>query len=115
LLEMTGHQTQLAFDGLEAVEAAKSFRPDVILMDLGMPKLNGFEAARQIRQLPWSQGVVLVALTGWGQEGDRNRTVEAGFDCHLVKPVELAALRTLLAELPVVGAGAPRGPVASPR
>ena len=102
LLQLTGHQTRLAFDGVEAFEAAKSFRPDVILMDLGMPKLNGFEAARQIRQQPWSKGMVLVALTGWGQEEDRNRTAEAGFDGHLVKPVDFDTLRTLLAGFPVV-------------
>jgi PAS domain S-box-containing protein len=101
LFELIGYQTQLAFDGLEAVEAAKSFRPDVILMDLGMPKLNGFDAARQIRQQPWGEGVVLVALTGWGEAGDRKKTAEAGFDGHLVKPVEFAALTTLLAEFPI--------------
>jgi len=106
LLQLTGHQTQLAFDGVEAVEAAKSFRPEVILMDLGMPKLNGFEAARQIRQQPWSKGMVLVALTGWGQEEDRNSTAKAGFDGHLVKPVEFDTLTKLLAGFPVVAAEA---------
>ena len=99
LLQLTGHQTRLAFDGVEAVEAAKSFRPDVVLMDIGMPKLNGFEAARQIRQEPWSKGMVLVALTGWGQDEDRNRTAEAGFDGHLVKPVEFDTLTKLLVGL----------------
>ena len=108
LLELTGYQTQLAFDGLEAVEAANSFQPDVILMDLGMPVLNGFEAARQVREQPWSKRVVLVALTGWGQAEDRKRTAEVGFDGHLVKPVEFAVLTKLLtkllAEFPAVAA-----------
>ena len=111
LLELTGHQTQLAFDGVEAVEAANNFRPDVILMDLGMPKLNGFEAARRVRQQPWSKGMVLVALTGWGQDEDRNRTAEAGFDGHLVKPVEFDTLTKLLARFPVVAAEGKPSPV----
>ena len=102
LLQLTGNQTQLAFDGVEAVEAATSFRPDVILMDLGMPRLNGYEAARQIREQPWGKGMVLVALTGWGQEEDRKKTAEAGFDSHLVKPVDYATLTKLLASFPLV-------------
>jgi PAS domain S-box-containing protein len=101
VLKRTGHETQLAFNGREAVDATRAFRPDLILMDLGMPVLNGFEAARAIREQPWSEGVVLVALTGWGQEEDRRKSAEAGFDGHLVKPVEFAALNELLADFPL--------------
>jgi Response regulators consisting of a CheY-like receiver domain and a winged-helix DNA-binding domain len=88
---------ETAQDGLEAVEKAVTFRADVILLDLGMPRLNGYEAARRIREQHQS-GLRLVALTGWGQEDDRRRTGEAGFDAHLVKPVDLTALGQLLAE-----------------
>ncbi|MGH8512784.1 MAG: response regulator, partial [Gammaproteobacteria bacterium] len=91
-----------AYDGLEAVEAAATFKPDVVLLDIGLPKMNGFEAARKIREQPWSKKMVLVALTGWGQDNDRQKSKEAGFDGHLVKPVDHAALTKLLAEL---GAG----------
>jgi CheY-like chemotaxis protein len=69
----------------------------VVLLDIGMPRLNGYDAARRIRQEPWGAGVVLVALTGWGQEEDRRRSQAAGFDLHLVKPLEPAALEKLLA------------------
>lgn len=98
LLELTGNETRTAYDGLEAVEAAAAFRPDVILLDIGLPKLNGYEAARRIREQPWGKKVVLVALTGWGQDEDRQRSREAGFNGHVVKPVDHAALMKLLAE-----------------
>ena len=71
-------------------------RPDVVLMDLGMPRLNGYEAARRMRQEPWGRELALIAITGWGQDEDRRRSAEAGFDCHLVKPVEIASLREAL-------------------
>jgi signal transduction histidine kinase/PAS domain-containing protein/ActR/RegA family two-component response regulator len=99
LLKLTGNETHTAYDGEEAVEAAATFRPDVVLLDIGLPKLNGYEAGRRIREQRWSKGIVLVAVTGWGQEEDRQRSRDAGFDGHLVKPVDLAALETLLAEL----------------
>ena len=99
LLEMTGNETQTAHDGLEAVEAADTFRPDVVLLDIGLPKMNGFDAARKIREQPWGKDMVLVALTGWGQEEDRKKSKEAGFNGHMVKPVSHAALTKLLAEL----------------
>ncbi len=70
-----------------------------MLLDIGLPKLNGYEVARQIRQQPWGREIVLVALTGWGQDEDRRRSQDAGFNSHLVKPVELAVLEHLLAEL----------------
>ena len=97
LLKLLGHTVDTAQDGLEAVEKAVTFRADVILLDIGMPRLNGYEAARRIREQQ-QKGLKLVALTGWGQEDDRRRSGEAGFDAHLVKPVDLAALRQLLAE-----------------
>ena len=97
LLELLGNDVATAKDGLQAVEAAEAFRPDVILLDIGMPKLNGYEAARRIRGREWSQHTMLVALTGWSQEDDRKRSSEAGFDHHLVKPVEVAVLMKLLA------------------
>jgi CheY-like chemotaxis protein len=99
LLKLTGNETHTAHDGLEAVEAAATFRPDVILLDIGLPKLNGYEACRRIREQPWGKSMVLIAITGWGQDEDRLKSQEAGFDCHLVKPVDHAALAKLLAEL----------------
>lgn len=99
MLEMAGHQVRTANDGEAGIAVAAQFRPDVVLMDIGMPKLNGYEAARRMRQHPWSQGMVLVALTGWGQEGDRKKSADAGFDHHLVKPVEMDALTKLMAGL----------------
>jgi len=98
LLRLKGNDIRTAHDGLEAVEAAESFRPELVLLDIGLPKLNGFEVARRIRQQPWSRDVILVALTGWGQDDDRRRSKEAGFNFHIVKPVELAVLERLLAE-----------------
>jgi CheY-like chemotaxis protein len=94
---------------LRAVEAAGEFAPDVILMDIGMPGLNGYDACRRIRREPWGRGVCVVALTGWGQEEDRRRSREAGFDQHLVKPVEPATLDRLLAGLTAT-AGTPPPP-----
>ena len=99
LLELTGNETRTAYDGLAAVEEAAAFRPDVVLLDIGMPKLNGYEAARKIREQPWGKEMVLVALTGWGQDEDRRRSNEAGFNSHMVKPVDYAALIKMLSEL----------------
>ncbi len=98
MLRMLGNEVTTAHDGLEAVAAAAAFRPDIILMDIGLPRLNGLDAARQIRKQPWGQGITIVALTGWGQENDRELSRKAGCDAHLVKPVELSALRQLLGE-----------------
>jgi PAS domain S-box-containing protein len=99
-LRRFGNHVEVAFDGVQAIEVAQQFRPDVILLDIGMPKLNGYETARIIRQQSWGKQMVLVALTGWGQEEDRKRTREAGFDLHLVKPVEHAQLAAFLAKTP---------------
>ncbi|HJZ57456.1 MAG TPA: response regulator [Gemmataceae bacterium] len=95
--EADGHEVQLAHDGPGALEATAAFNPDVALVDIGLPGLNGYEVARRIRENPQLRGVVLVAQTGWGQDEDRRRSVEAGFDYHLVKPVDLEALRKILA------------------
>jgi PAS domain S-box-containing protein len=101
LLKITGNDTQIAHDGIEAVEAASAFRPDVVLLDIGLPKLNGHDACRRIREQPWGKHMVLVALTGWGQDEDRRQSKEAGFDHHMVKPVDFNALMSLLAGLKV--------------
>jgi PAS domain S-box-containing protein len=99
LLRLLGNEVRTAHDGLEAVDAAEAFRPQLILMDVGMPRLNGYEAARRIRDQPWGKAISIVALTGWGQESDRQRSREAGCDSHLVKPVHLADLEGLMARL----------------
>jgi CheY-like chemotaxis protein len=99
LLEMLGHEVSLAHDGLEALETAKGSKPELIFMDLGMPRMSGYDAARLIRNAPECNGVVLVALTGWGQEEDRRRSYEAGFDHHIVKPIDFAVVEKLLTDL----------------
>jgi PAS domain S-box-containing protein len=91
-----GSETFDAHDGLEAVESARNLRPDVILMDIGMPRLNGYDAARRIREQPWGHDLLMVATTGWGKEEDRRRSKEAGFDFHLVKPIDVSAVKELL-------------------
>ena len=98
LLRVTGHEVETAHDGLEAVELAARFRPEVVLLDIGMPELDGYAVCRRIRQHPWGKAMVIVALTGWGQDGDRRKAEEVGFNGHLVKPVEPSALLRLLAE-----------------
>jgi CheY-like chemotaxis protein len=97
MLRMMGHETNTAYDGLEAVQATAAFRPDVVLLDIGLPKMNGYEVARHIRKQPWGNGMALIALTGWGQEDDNRRALEAGFDHHLTKPMAAGALEKLLA------------------
>ena len=95
LLKMTGHEVHIANDGLEGVEAAGRLRPEIVLMDIGMPRLNGYDAARRMREESWGAGLFLVAISGWGQPADRQKASEAGFDAHLVKPVEYANLLSL--------------------
>jgi CheY-like chemotaxis protein len=94
-----GNEVRTAHDGLEAVAAAAAYRPDLILLDIGMPKLNGYEACHRIREQPWGKGILIAAVTGWGQEEDRRRSREAGFDHHLIKPVSPDAVEKLLVEL----------------
>lgn len=100
LLRLQGHEVRVAHNGLSALEVAASFRPDLIFLDLGMPGMDGYEVARRIRQIPGLETTILAALTGWGQQEDRRRTKEAGFDHHLVKPPEPQAVESLLASLP---------------
>ena len=100
LLEMQGHETHLAYDGGEALEAAARLRPDVAILDIGLPTTSGHEVARRLRAEEWGRTMILVALTGWGQQEEVNRSRTAGFDHHLVKPVDVAALTCLLAEAP---------------
>jgi PAS domain S-box-containing protein len=97
LLQAAGHETRIAHDGLQAVEQAEAFRPHVVLLDIGMPKLDGYEVARRIASRPWAGSTLIVAVTGWGQEADRQRSSQAGFHRHLVKPVDPDALLRLLA------------------
>jgi two-component system, chemotaxis family, CheB/CheR fusion protein len=90
----------LAHDGIEALQEAATFRPDVVLLDIGLPKLNGYDAARRMREAAWGRDMVIVALTGWGQDEDREKSSAAGLDEHLVKPVDPDAFMKLLDDLP---------------
>jgi PAS domain S-box-containing protein len=96
VMEKLGNQVRVAYDGQQAIEIAERFQPDIVFMDLAMPKLDGYGAARHIRQKQWGQKTVLVALSGWGQDGHKRRAQEAGFDHHLVKPADTAQLERLL-------------------
>jgi signal transduction histidine kinase len=111
LLESDGHTVYRAENGLDAIRCAAEHRPEVALLDIGMPGIDGYEVGRRIREESWGKQVVLIAITGWGQEEDRRRSIEAGFDCHLTKPVDLAVLFDLLCQLPptVVGTGGDDG------
>lgn len=100
LLALEGHDTQAAYDGMEALAAVEHQPPEVILMDIGMPGMSGHEVCRRIRACEWGQHVTVIALTGWGQEQDVQTSAQAGFDAHLVKPVDLEKLRRLLSNLP---------------
>jgi PAS domain S-box-containing protein len=99
MLTAMGHEARAGYDGLEAVALAATFKPDVAVLDLGMPGLDGFQACRHIRALPGGERVMLAALTGWGREDDKRRSLAAGFDRHLTKPVEPAMLERLLADV----------------
>jgi CheY-like chemotaxis protein len=99
LLRHYGHVVETASDGLEAVKLAERGKPDVILLDVGLPGLDGYEACRRIREQPWGKQMYIVALTGWGQDEDRRKTREAGFDDHLVKPVEFKSIQALLSKV----------------
>jgi PAS domain S-box-containing protein len=99
LMEITGNKTYMAHDGVEAVEAIEKHRPEVVLLDIGLPGLTGHEVCRRVREQPWGKDIVMIALTGWGQEDDRRRSEEAGFNGHLVKPVDYDKLLELLSSL----------------
>jgi CheY-like chemotaxis protein len=109
LLRLYGHEVRLAHDGEKALEEALSFRPDVMFLDLSLPKMDGYEVARRLRQETAMRRMTLVAMTGYSQDEDRQRTLEAGFNLHLVKPVDFDMLRELLSSLPANQSGAERG------
>ncbi len=96
MLRMLGHEVRLAFDGMECLAACEEFQPGIVLLDIGMPRMNGYDAARAIRARSWGQRMVLVAVTGWGQAEDRRRAFEAGFDHHVTKPADFDTLARLL-------------------
>jgi PAS domain S-box-containing protein len=100
LMRIMGHEVTTAYDGDEAIARAGELRPDAVVLDIGMPKPNGFDVCRHIRAQPWGKATLLIALTGWGREDDRRHTEDAGFDHHLVKPVDPHALVALLSALP---------------
>jgi CheY-like chemotaxis protein len=99
LMRMLGHEVHIAYDGEEAIATAAEVHPEVVVLDIGMPKPNGLDVCRHIRGQPWGKGMTLIALTGWGREDDRRRTQDAGFNHHLVKPVDPEALVELLSSL----------------
>ncbi|HUE10455.1 MAG TPA: ATP-binding protein [Steroidobacteraceae bacterium] len=99
LLELSGHHVQAAYTGRGALDLAETFRPHALLLDIGLPDFNGYELATKIRATPWGRGVILIAVTGWGQEEDRRRALEAGFNHHLTKPIAPATVESLLQSL----------------
>ena len=96
LVEVSGHEVRIASDGEAGVAVARQFQPDMVMMDIGMPKLNGYEAASRIRQQPWARAMVLVALIGWGQADHRRKSANAGFNHHLVKQIDMDELIKLV-------------------
>ena len=102
VVRLHGHEVQVAADGPSGLAAAQAMEPDVVFLDIGMPGMNGYEVATRLRTMPGTRAAVLVALTGWGTAEDRSRSQAAGFDVHLTKPVDLAAVEQVLSE---TGAG----------
>jgi CheY-like chemotaxis protein len=100
LLEIEGHEVRVAHGGHAALALAQAFRPDIALVDIGMPELNGYEVAAALRREPWGRAIQLIALTGWGQESDRRHSKAAGFDRHLTKPIDMGALSAVLTNRP---------------
>jgi PAS domain S-box-containing protein len=105
LLTILGYQVETAMDGLEVLEKAEVFRPEVIALDLGMPKMDGLETGRRLRQLPWMRDVVLIAITGWGNESYRRKSAEAGFNVHLVKPIDAMSIVSVIEKIDQSKAG----------
>lgn len=99
LIDLLGHTTKTAFDGPTAIEIAAEYRPDLILMDIGMPDMNGYEACRLLRKNPALDSTVVVAQTGWSEKRHNHMSKDAGFDLHLVKPIDLSVLQDLLADV----------------
>jgi CheY-like chemotaxis protein len=105
LFQLMGHDVRAAHNGLAAVDLAEAFRPDLIVLDIGMPGLDGYEVCRRIRRHSWGQDTVIAALTGWSRDEDRDRSEQAGFDHYLVKPVDPKALEDLIAAAGGRGSG----------
>jgi CheY-like chemotaxis protein len=103
LLSLLGVDTHVVHNGPDALAAIATYQPNVVLLDIGMPGMDGKEVARRIRQLPTGRNIIVIALTGWGQEEDRRRTLAAGFDFHLIKPADINVLRELLTSLGTPG------------
>ena len=101
LITAWGHDTRTAHDGRSAFDLANAFRPEIMLLDLTLPDIDGLELGRRLRECPWAASSVLVAVTGWGRPSDRENSRDAGFDAHLVKPVPLDVLQTLIADADV--------------
>lgn len=99
MLALDGHEIRVSNDGAQVLTAAEAFRPHVVLLDIGMPKLNGYEVAQRIRAATWGRSMTLVAVTGWGQNEDKRRAMEAGFDHHFTKPLDLDLLGTFLRDV----------------
>ncbi|HEX7062344.1 MAG TPA: response regulator, partial [Woeseiaceae bacterium] len=96
LLRLTGHETSEAYDGPQALAAADEFRPDVVLLDIGLPGLDGYSVCRRLRAEPWGRDMLIIAVSGWGKPEDQRRSAAAGFDHHMVKPIKHDALTALL-------------------
>jgi CheY-like chemotaxis protein len=99
LMRLHGDDVRTAHNGVEALEIGECFRPQIVLLDIGMPQMNGYETCRALRERSWGREAIVIAQTGWGQTEDRQRTLQAGFDAHLVKPIEFVVLAELLATL----------------
>jgi PAS domain S-box-containing protein len=102
LLELSGHHVRTAYTGRRALELAEAFHPHVLLLDIGLPDIDGYRLASQIRAAPWGRGITLIAITGWGQEGDRRRAIDAGCDHHLTKPIAPETVESILQSLPIM-------------
>ncbi len=96
VLEMKGNDARTAHDGVEALNVAAKFQPDVALIDIGMPGLTGHDVARHVREQPWGKAMMLIALTGWSEKADQDRSIAAGFDLHMTKPIDFEQLEHLL-------------------
>ena len=115
-LKTLGNEVQTAYNGFDALRILESFSPAVVLLDIGLPGMSGCEVAKRARQLPTCKDAIFIALTGWGQEEDRRRTREAGFNHHLLKPVNIGALTVLLSEAKgEAGSSRATMPAAAPR
>jgi CheY-like chemotaxis protein len=109
-MRQLGHEVRVALDGPAAIQLADEFRPEVVLLDIGMPNMNGYEVARALRSISWGRELVLVAVTGWGQEDDQRRSAEAGFDRHMTKPVDPLVLESFLESIACQHVATPREP-----